>query len=103
MRRLSGRIYLQDNKLYRPVGFWTQAVHLLLIHLKNKQFYTAPEVLGIDNNHEILSYITGDVYNYPLKGSITSQEALCSAAVLLCSYHKATISFLQNNQSKDLK
>jgi len=85
------------------LGFGHNPFTFFLTHLKNKQFHTVPEVWGIDNNHEILSYISGDVYNYPLRGAIATKEALCSAAILLYSYHEATVSFLQENQFKDLK
>jgi Ser/Thr protein kinase RdoA (MazF antagonist) len=72
-----------------------------LRHLRTVGFYAAPEVLKNDNDHENekLSFIKGDVYNYPLPAVATSLETLLSAAKLLRAYHDATTSFL----SQDIK
>ena len=96
-------ISIQNNKVYRPKGFWTPTIHRLLTYLQNKKFHAVPKVFGIADDCEILSYMEGDIYNYPLTGAIASAEALCSAAVLLRQYHDATVSFLQENQFEDLK
>lgn len=96
-------ISIQNNKVHRPKGFWTPTIHLLLTYLHNKQFHAVPKVFGINDDCEIISYMEGDIYNYPLTGAIASTKALYSAAVLLRQYHDATVSFLQENQFKDLK
>lgn len=98
-----GQIKRSADRVYRLCGFWSQSIHHLFTHLKAEQFYSAPEAFGFDNKgNEILSYIVGDVYNYPLVGAIATTEALCSAAALLRQYHDATASFIQREQCSDL-
>ncbi|WP_432453391.1 phosphotransferase [Agarivorans sp. QJM3NY_29] len=99
-----GSVFRLADKVYRPCGFWSQSIHQLLRHLKREQFYGAPESFGFDEQgHEILSYILGDVYNYPLVGAIATKAALCSAAAVLRLYHDATVSFVQCGQSNQFK
>jgi len=91
------KIHISADRVYRPCGFWSEPVHALLTHLRNEQFYSAPQSFGFDDNgNETLSYVAGDVYNYPLAGAIVSNEALSSAATLLRRYHDATISFVNS-------
>ena len=71
--------------------------------MQNKKIHAVPKVFGITDDCEILSYMEGDIYNYPLTDAVASAEALCSAAVLLRLYHDATVFFLQENQFEDLK
>jgi len=99
-----GLVHRLGDKVYRPSGFWSPAIHRLFAHLKSEQFDFAPESFGFDDNgNEILSYVSGDVYNYPLVGAISTEQALCSSAALLRQYHDATVSFVQNQQCDDLK
>ncbi|WP_019617059.1 aminoglycoside phosphotransferase family protein [Psychromonas ossibalaenae] len=99
-----GQIYRSYDKVYRPSGFWSQSIHKLFAHLKSEQFEFAPESLGFDSSgYEILSYVSGEVYNYPLVGAVSTSEALCSAATLLRQYHDATVSFVQSEQCNDLR
>ncbi|MCP4323330.1 MAG: aminoglycoside phosphotransferase family protein, partial [Alteromonadales bacterium] len=91
-------------KVYRPSGFWSKSTHKLFKHLQSEQFDSAPKSFGFDKNgNEILSYVSGEVYNYPLVGPISTMEALCSASTLLRQYHDATVSFVQNEQHRDLR
>ncbi|KXF81933.1 phosphotransferase [Enterovibrio coralii] len=90
-----GAIFRSEDKVYRPAGAWSHSVHQLLAHLVNEGFDRAPKSFGFDDNgNEILSYVKGDVYNYPLKDQIASDEALISASKLLREYHDASASFL---------
>ncbi len=99
-----GLIFRSEDKVYRPSGFWSVSIHKLLSHLESEGFNGAPKSFGFDDNgNEVLSYVWGDVYNYPLVGAISTTEALCSAAVLLSQYHDATVSFVQSEQCKDLR
>lgn len=98
-----GLIHRSDDKVYRPSGFWSKSIHKLLLHLKNEKFDSAPKSFGFDSRgNEIVSYVSGDVYNYPLVGAILSTEALCSAALLLRKYHDVTVSFVQSKNCNDL-
>lgn len=101
---LHSMVHRLEDKVYRPSGYWSYSVHQLLMHLKKEKFDSAPRALGFDTEgNEILSYVTGDVYNYPLVGAIASTEALCSAAELLRDYHDATASFVQSDQFGTLR
>jgi thiamine kinase-like enzyme len=61
-----------------------------------------PEPLGFDNDgNEIISFIPGEVSNYPLSETAVSQKALISAAKLLRDYHDASASFLNELQGNE--
>lgn len=82
----------------RHQGPWSVAVHGLLRHLEVQGFDGAPRFLGIDEQgREILSFIQGDVGNYPLQPSMWSDTALCRAGVLLRSMHDATVGYAPPN------
>ncbi|RUR04982.1 phosphotransferase enzyme family protein [Legionella sp. km772] len=84
------------NTVHRPTGRWTKQIHELLLHLRQSGFYAAPEPLGFDEQgREIVSFIEGDVSNYPLSPNASSIKALVSAALLLRSFHDTTQSFLE--------
>ncbi|KTD56754.1 Phosphotransferase enzyme family protein [Legionella santicrucis] len=88
-------IIKQGNTVHRPTGPWTKQVHALLRHLRKKGFYAAPEPLGFDaEGREIVSFIKGEVSNYPLSHHAASTNALISAAKLLREFHDASQSFL---------
>jgi hypothetical protein len=115
-----GLVFRAENKVYRPSGFWSVSVHQLLSHLENVGFENAPKSYGFEGSsfvesdfenkgpgtnslhdngcenrgNEILSYVQGEVYNYPLRGNIATIQALVSAGKLLREYHDATVSFI---------
>ncbi|MCG7500194.1 aminoglycoside phosphotransferase family protein [Vibrio sp. Of7-15] len=89
-----GAVYRDGNKLYRPKGKWSGAVHALLSHLRVVGFYAAPQPFGFEKEQEVLSFVQGNVFNYPLNGDIATVDTLISAAQLLRRYHDATQSFL---------
>jgi thiamine kinase-like enzyme len=83
------------NTVHRPTGKWTKQIHKLLLHLRHTGFYSVPEPLGFDDQgREIVSFIEGDVSNYPLSPNASSIKALLSAALLLRNFHDTTQSFL---------
>lgn len=92
------QIIRHKQGVHRPMGFWSPAVHALLKYLRTVRFYAAPDVLGTDEQgREILSFLEGNAYNYPLPEAAASTEALTSAATLLRTYHDATVSFLSQH------
>lgn len=96
-------IYRLGDKVSRPSGKWSETVQKLLLHIANEGFTSAPKPFGFDNNgNEILSYVEGEVFNYPLKGNIATVEALVSAGQLLRQYHDASRSFISENSAEDL-
>lgn len=83
------------NTVHRPAGPWTESVQALLRHVRAVGFTAVPEPLGFDDaGNEIVTFLQGEVCNYPLSTAAASEEALVSAAQLLRTYHDATESFL---------
>lgn len=79
----------------RIPGPWSPAVHRLLDHLAARGFDGAPRFLGIDaQGREVLSFIDGEVGQYPLPAYMWSDAALAGAARLLRRYHDATLDFV---------
>ncbi len=99
----SNKIARIDGAVHRPAGAWTPHIHTFLKHIRSVGFTGAPEPIGFDaTGNEIVSYISGEVSNYPLSAAATSIHTLISAAELLRAYHDATVSFipeLQGNES----
>lgn len=84
-------IYRKANKIFRPSGEWSPAVHILLNHLESVGFLAAPKSFGFDGRgNEVLSFVPGETANFPLEGAVASSQALTSAAQLLRSYHDAS-------------
>ena len=99
-----GHVFRYKDNVYRPRGFWSDSIHRLLSHLEHAGFYGAPKPVGFDDKgNEILSYISGDVYNYPLIDNIATDEALTSAAEILRRYHDATVPFVSSPSFTSLK
>lgn len=98
MKELSGgresSIYRDAEVVYRPLQPWSSTIHQLLKHLERSDLKECPKFLGVKNNQEILSFVVGDTYNYPLVGAIASSEAIVSAAKLLRKIHDSTASLL---------
>ncbi|RYE06094.1 MAG: aminoglycoside phosphotransferase family protein [Rickettsiaceae bacterium] len=94
------QIINEGEFVYRPASHWTKDVHKFLGYLDDKNFNAAPKPLGFDKaGREIVSFIKGDVSNYPLTSNAASTQALTSAAVLLRRYHDASTGFLGNNEA----
>jgi len=95
------QIFRSGKTVIRPAGPWSDAVQHLLKHLHNEGFTQAPKPLGYDEQgNEKVSFIEGEVTNYPLSKAAMSEEALISAAKLLRAYHDATASFITSETLK---
>lgn len=93
------KITRSKDTVRRPSGFWTKSVHALLNHVRAEGFLGAPKPLGFDaDGNEILTFMDGEVSNYPLSPAASSIEALTTAGQLLRSYHDATVSFLEDKK-----
>lgn len=80
------------DRVHRPAGPWTPAVHAVLEHLAAKGFAGAPRVHGFDaEGREIVGFMPGDV---PGSEADVCDEALADMAVLLRGLHDATSDFL---------
>jgi hypothetical protein len=83
-----------EDTVRRATGPWSPAVHGLLRHLERQNFDATPRFLGFDDQgREILTFIPGEVGNYPLPPDAWSDEALVHAARLLRRYHDATVGY----------
>ncbi|EGR0411584.1 aminoglycoside phosphotransferase family protein [Vibrio cholerae] len=98
MEELSGgresAIYRDGEAVYRPIQPWSPTIHLILKHLEQSNVDESPKFLGVNENQEVLSFVVGDTYNYPLIGAIATNEALISASKLLRKIHDSTVSLL---------
>ncbi len=86
------------NFIYRKSGPWSQQVQQFLRHLHTQGFHRVPEPFGFDEDgREIVSYIEGETFDYPLTEKAKAVNVLLSAAQLLRVYHDASINFLNSN------
>lgn len=88
-------IYRVGDSVYRPLQPWSSTIHNLLNQLQAAGLNESPKFIGIDGDQEMLSFVAGDTYNYPLTNAIASTEALISAAKLLRKIHDASVGFVQ--------
>ncbi|MGH2503216.1 MAG: phosphotransferase, partial [Ktedonobacterales bacterium] len=80
--------------VHRSAGPWTPAVHALLRHLEHAGYAHAPRALGMDEQgREIVSYLEGDVFPYPMPGCVWSEVALLAVARMLRAFHEAQAGF----------
>lgn len=81
--------------VHRVTGSWSVGVHALLLYLDKQGFRDAPKFLGMDKQgREILTFIEGEVGNYPLAHYMWSDEVLVEVARLIRRYHDATVGFV---------
>ena len=82
------------NTVVRPSGLHTVAVHTLLRHLRDNGFEAGPMARELDptSETETVSWVEGNVIEYPLRDHRTD-AVLVSAAQLLRSLHDASHRF----------
>ncbi|MDD1793223.1 aminoglycoside phosphotransferase family protein [Enterovibrio makurazakiensis] len=97
-----GSIYKKEHTVVRPLNPWSDNVHRLLNHYQKQGISECPQFVAIKGQTEVLSFVNGDTYNYPLTGPIASESALISAANLLRKLHDASVSFLAENNDEEL-
>jgi hypothetical protein len=97
----SNVVYRSGSFARRRAGPWSLRVHEFLAFLKQTGFRNAPEAVGFDEDgNELLTFIPGEVGNYPLSDGIRSERALVSAAKLLRRLHDCSVDFLPNRLSE---
>lgn len=78
------------STVHRTAGPWTPAVHRLLSTLRAHGVTEVPEPLGFDGQgREVVTYLPGDVANYPLPDWLWSVQNLSDSARLLRRIHDA--------------
>lgn len=99
MEELSGgresAIYRDGEVVYRPLQPWSPTIHLILKHLEQENVTECPRFLGVNQDQEILSFVVGNTYDYPLVGAIATVDALISAGKLLRKIHDSTVPLLE--------
>jgi Ser/Thr protein kinase RdoA (MazF antagonist) len=99
---MTSGIVRRGDRLLRPVGPWSPAVHEYLRHLEAAGFGGSPRVLGIEGDREVLTFIDGDVANDPgwepgrgnrLPPYARTDVALRGAAELIGRLHQASAGF----------
>ncbi|MGH9279245.1 MAG: phosphotransferase [Acidimicrobiales bacterium] len=78
----------------RPVGKWAPAVHAVLRHLEGAGFEGAPRVIGIDGDHEVLTFIEGRPGVRPRPPALLQDCGLEGLGRLLRACHDAHRGFV---------
>jgi hypothetical protein len=100
--RMTHGIVRRGERLLRPMGSWSPAVHEYLRYLEAAGFEGSPRVLGTDRDREVLTYIDGDVamdplwepgHGHRLPPYARSEIALRAAAKLIRKLHLASCGF----------
>ncbi|MFJ4108188.1 phosphotransferase enzyme family protein [Oerskovia enterophila] len=91
----SSTVVRSGDTVRRTAGPWTPTVQALLAHLRASGVTEVPEPLGTDDQgREVLSYLPGDVANYPLPLWVWDESVLRDAGALLRRVHDASVGFL---------
>ncbi|MCA0458778.1 MAG: aminoglycoside phosphotransferase family protein [Chloroflexi bacterium] len=89
----SNRVIKDANTVVRKMGQSPRLVHALLQHLAAAGFTESPVLIETFGDQERLSYIEGEVGNYPLKPYMQSAESLTEVARLLRRFHDVSRNF----------
>ncbi len=93
----SGKIYKNKDFVIRPANIWTKDVHKFLNFMLEKGANFVPKPYKItDKNEEIISFIPGDVFNYPLPPNLLKDNILISSAKLLLKFHNFGEQYINN-------
>jgi Phosphotransferase enzyme family len=91
----SNTVQRSGNVVWRKAGYWSHRVHEFLKFIAQQGFGNAPKVVGFDGEgNELLTYMPGEVGNYPLSEHVRSEGALISAAKLLRHLHDVSVPFI---------
>jgi len=86
-------VFRKGNLVKRRLGSWSPAVHQLLYWLKVQRFCSVPELLGVTDNEEILSFLDGEPVLRPWKKSIQCNQWIIELGTWLRHYHDAVQAF----------
>lgn len=91
-----GKILKIGSLVSRPLNPWTPTIHAYLNHLHANgiDFVPKPHSINQDTGTEQVSFVKGEVCNYPLNQAFASKTALVSSAKLLRKLHDASVGFL---------
>lgn len=84
------------DHVHRNAGTWTPSVHKLLSLLHAQGITEVPQAIGFDEGgREILSFLPGEVGNYPLPDWLWTNDILDDAGRLLRRIHDASIPLIR--------
>jgi hypothetical protein len=79
----------------RATGRWSRTVHHLLQWLTERGFTDVPRPLGFDDQgREVLTFIEGEVGDYPFPAYMWTDDTLVGVARFLRGYHDATVGYI---------
>ncbi|HEU0205424.1 MAG TPA: aminoglycoside phosphotransferase family protein [Pseudolysinimonas sp.] len=81
------------DTVVRTAGVWTPTIHRYLRHLAATGIEWIPRALSIGADHEVLSFVEGEVPLYPLPDWVWLDDALVDAAAHLRALHDASVGF----------
>lgn len=90
----SNQVYKEGQTVVRQTGAWSPFVHALLQHLTSQGFKESPVLLEATPTHERLTFLAGDVGNYPLQPYMQTDGMVIEAAKLLRRFHDLTQAFV---------
>jgi hypothetical protein len=100
--RVTSGIVRRGDRLLRPMGPWSPAVHEYLLYLEAAGFEGSPRMLGTEGDREVLTFIDGDVvmdplwqpgHGHRLPPYARTEIALRGAAKLIRKLHAASSGF----------
>ncbi|SFR57669.1 Phosphotransferase enzyme family protein [Anaeromicropila populeti] len=98
-----GKIFKQGEKIIRPANPWSINIHAFLDFLIKEQFQFVPKPFGFtEHEEEILSYVPGTAYNYPLPKMFLKDEVIAEAAILLHSYHQVSKKYINRLSNQEV-
>ncbi|MBI1278842.1 MAG: phosphotransferase [Anaerolineaceae bacterium] len=93
----SNQVIREANTVVRNTGAWSPFVHALLKHLQESGLKEAPVLIETSADKERLTFIEGEVGNYPLKPYMQSDNILVEAARLLRRFHDLTVDLVKES------
>lgn len=97
-----GKIFKKGDQIIRPANPWSADVHAFLNYLTKENFQYVPKPYGFtEQEEEILSYVPGKAYNYPLPKMFLQDEVIVQAAQLLYTYHQAGKKYMSRLTNKE--
>lgn len=93
----SGKIQKIGRLVVRPAQAWTNDVHSFLRFVRAEGAEFVPMPYGMNElKQEQVSYMPGEVFNYPLPEHLLTDSMLVSAASLLRTFHQYSERYLAN-------
>jgi hypothetical protein len=93
------RVTVVGDRVYRPAGWWTPAVHALLNHLHDVGFTRVPKPLAVVGGQEVLGFIPGDSGAAGWR-RVVPEAGLRALARLLREYHQAVGDFVAPSDAR---